>query len=55
MSLGPAIGGGLYGVGGYALPFFVLGAIMLINIPICQYIIKPIDCNALHYYLTLYL
>lgn len=35
LSLGPAIGGFLYSIGGYGLPFFVLGGIMLTNIPIC--------------------
>ncbi len=45
MSLGPAIGGGIYGLGGYGLPFYVLGTLMLINIPICWVIIKPIQCN----------
>ena len=33
MSLGPGIGGGLYGLGGYALPFYLLGLITLINLP----------------------
>ena len=49
MSLGPAIGGGLYGIGGYGLPFFVLGAIMLINIPLCLFIIKPVECNYIQF------
>jgi len=43
--LGPAIGGGLYGLGGYGLPFYVLGGLMIINIPICWIIIKPVQCN----------
>lgn len=33
MSLGPGIGGGLYGLGGYALPFYLLGLITLVNLP----------------------
>ncbi|RWS28091.1 MFS-type transporter-like protein [Leptotrombidium deliense] len=40
MSLGPAIGGGLYALGGYPLPFFVLGCVVLINIPICWCILQ---------------
>ncbi|CAG2163322.1 unnamed protein product [Oppiella nova] len=43
MSLGPAIGGGLYGLGGYSLPFFVLGGLMIATIPLCLYVIKPIE------------
>ncbi|RWS05685.1 MFS-type transporter-like protein, partial [Dinothrombium tinctorium] len=35
MSLGPGIGGGLYALGGYGLPFYVLGVVVLVNIPIC--------------------
>ena len=33
LSLGPAIGGFLYGFGGYGLPFYVLGTLMLLTIP----------------------
>lgn len=40
LSLGPAIGGFLYSFGGYGLPFFVLGAIMLATIPMCFFIIR---------------
>jgi MFS family permease len=43
MSLGPAIGSGLFTLGGYGLPFYTLGAMILINIPICWYIVRPID------------
>ena len=31
VSLGPAVGGGLYSVGGYGLPFYVLGVLMLLS------------------------
>ncbi|KAI7686519.1 MFS-type transporter SLC18B1 [Sarcoptes scabiei] len=40
LSLGPAIGGFLYSIDGYELPFFILGALMLINIPLCLVIIR---------------
>ena len=40
LSLGPAIGGFLYSFGGYGLPFFVLGGIMLATIPMCCFIIR---------------
>ena len=40
LSLGPAIGGFLYSIGGYGLPFFVLGGIMLATIPMCVVIIR---------------
>lgn len=45
MSLGPAIGGGLYGLGGYGLPFYVLGLVMLLNLPLCWFLIKPVKGN----------
>ena len=44
MSLGPAIGSGLYSLGGYGLPFYSLGGLILLNIPICWFIVQPIDC-----------
>ena len=43
MSLGPAIGAGLYTLGGYGLPFYVLGGLILLNIPLCWAFIDPID------------
>ncbi|XP_022187825.2 MFS-type transporter SLC18B1 isoform X1 [Nilaparvata lugens] len=33
MSVGPAIGGILYSVGGFGLPFFVLGTVMILVVP----------------------
>lgn len=42
MSLGPAVGAGLYALGGYGLPFYVLGTFVLLNIPLCWYVIDPI-------------
>lgn len=43
MSLGPAVGAGLYTLGGYGLPFYVLGGLILLNIPLCWSFIDPID------------
>lgn len=43
MSMGPAIGAGLYTLGGYGLPFYVLGGFILLNIPLCWFLIEPID------------
>lgn len=43
MSLGPAVGGLLYGLGGYGLPFYVLGGFVLLNIPVCWFLVKPIE------------
>ena len=43
MSLGPAIGSGLFSIGGYGLPFYTLGSFILLNIPLCFFIIEPID------------
>lgn len=42
-TIGPAIGGGLYAVGGYGLPFFVLGSFVLLTIPLCAFVLKPIS------------
>ena len=41
MSIGPAVGGLLYSIGGYGLPFYVLGAFVLLNLPISWYFVKP--------------
>jgi len=43
MSIGPAVGGLLYGIGGYGLPFYVLGAFVLLNLPISWYFVKPVS------------
>lgn len=43
MSLGPALGAGLYTLGGYGLPFYVLGSLILLNIPLCYFLIPAID------------
>ncbi|XP_041974189.1 MFS-type transporter SLC18B1-like [Aricia agestis] len=34
MSVGPAIGGLLYSIGGFGLPFYSLGAIMILTVPL---------------------
>jgi MFS family permease len=46
MSLGPAVGAGLYTLGGYGLPFYVLGTMILLNIPLCWFLVEPIDMIA---------
>lgn len=43
MSLGPAIGGLLYGIGGYSLPFYVLGSFVLATGPLCMYFVESIE------------
>ncbi|XP_023209760.1 MFS-type transporter SLC18B1-like [Centruroides sculpturatus] len=43
MSLGPAIGGSLYALGGYGLPFFILGSVVVINIPISWLLLRNIS------------
>lgn len=43
MSLGPAVGGLLYGLGGYSLPFYVLGSFILATGPLCAYFVAPIE------------
>lgn len=34
MSLGPGIGGGLYSLGGYSLPFYLLGVVTFLIFPL---------------------
>ena len=43
MSLGPAVGGLLYGLGGYGLPFYVLGSFVLATGPLCWMFVDAID------------
>ncbi|XP_022239255.1 MFS-type transporter SLC18B1-like isoform X2 [Limulus polyphemus] len=38
LCLGPVIGGGLYSLGGYGLPFYILGSLVIVNIPVCWYV-----------------
>ncbi|VVC37962.1 Hypothetical protein CINCED_3A013556 [Cinara cedri] len=45
MSVGPAIGGLLSSVGGYAMPFFVVGLIMVATVPLHIYLMPPIKDN----------
>ena len=45
MSLGPAVGAAFYTLGGYGLPFYVLGTFVLLNIPFLWLVIQPICTN----------
>lgn len=40
MSIGPAIGGALYSVGGFGLPFFTLGVFVVLTSPICWFLMR---------------
>uniref|UniRef100_A0A224XNB2 Putative mfs-type transporter slc18b1-like protein n=1 Tax=Panstrongylus lignarius TaxID=156445 RepID=A0A224XNB2_9HEMI len=46
MSAGPAIGGMLYSVGGFGLPFYSLGALMILLIPITWNLLPSISGSA---------
>lgn len=46
MSIGPAIGGALYSVGGFGLPFYILGSCVLLTFPVCWFIMKDIQVQA---------
>lgn len=46
MSLGPAIGGALYSVGGFGLPFYFLGCCVLLTLPISWYLMRGIQVQA---------
>ncbi|KAL4715239.1 hypothetical protein ACJJTC_007821 [Scirpophaga incertulas] len=43
MSVGPAIGGLLYTIGGFGLPFYTLGVIMVVTVPINFFLLT--DCE----------
>ncbi|XP_076326366.1 MFS-type transporter SLC18B1-like isoform X2 [Tachypleus tridentatus] len=45
MCLGPVIGGGLYSLGGYGLPFYILGSLVIVNIPVCWYVMGDLPGN----------
>lgn len=47
MSIGPAIGGALYSVGGFGLPFYILGSCVLLTFPVCWYVMRGIEVQAL--------
>lgn len=40
MSVGPAIGGFLYSIGGFGVPFYTLGIVMVITIPINYFLLN---------------
>lgn len=46
MSIGPAIGGALYSVGGFGLPFYILGSCVLLTFPVCWYVMRGIQVQA---------
>lgn len=45
MSLGPGIGGGLYGLGGYSLPFYLLGVATFLIFPLAWYALENITAE----------
>lgn len=47
MSIGPALGGALYSVGGFGLPFYILGTCVLLTFPVCWFIMRDIQVQAL--------
>ncbi|XP_035210333.1 MFS-type transporter SLC18B1-like isoform X2 [Stegodyphus dumicola] len=42
MSIGPALGGALYAVGGFGLPFFTLGGLVMLVVPLCWYLLRNV-------------
>lgn len=46
MSLGPAIGGALYSVGGFGLPFYVLGTCVLLTLPTSWILMRHIKVHS---------
>ncbi|CAB3369675.1 Hypothetical predicted protein [Cloeon dipterum] len=45
MSVGPALGGVLYSVGGFGLPFYTLGIVMVFFVPINIYLLPAAEAN----------
>jgi predicted MFS family arabinose efflux permease len=46
MSTGPALGGVLYSLGGFSMPFFVLGVTMILFVPLNIWLLPVVeDCN----------
>ncbi|XP_054718055.1 MFS-type transporter SLC18B1-like [Uloborus diversus] len=43
MSIGPAIGGALYAVGGFGLPFFTLGGFVMLIVPLLWYLMRNVE------------
>ena len=43
VSLGPAVGGGLYHLGGYGLPFYVLGGLLAVAAGLTWLLMPPVD------------
>ncbi|XP_059474514.1 MFS-type transporter SLC18B1-like [Neocloeon triangulifer] len=46
MSVGPALGGVLYSVGGFGLPFYTLGVVMVLFVPINIYLLPAAEANS---------
>ncbi|KAL4232821.1 hypothetical protein ACF0H5_007507 [Mactra antiquata] len=49
MMVGPAVGGALYEIGGYGLPFFVLGSVVILCGLLTSYVMPPIEEANTHY------
>ena len=45
VSVGPALGGVLYGIGGFGLPFYAVGLTILANLPISFCLLGPLKGN----------
>ena len=45
VSVAPAFGGFLYGIGGYGLPFYTVGLTILANLPISYFLIVDLTSN----------
>jgi len=43
LTLAAGVGGLLYGLGGYGLPFHTIGILQLINVPIFWWFVQPVE------------
>ncbi|XP_026685997.1 MFS-type transporter SLC18B1-like [Diaphorina citri] len=43
MSIGPALGGILYSIGGFALPFYILGFLMILLVPVYLHVLPSVQ------------
>ena len=52
MIIGPLLGGWLYSIGGFALPFYVVGGMMLFGAVLNLFLVPTVSSNRLLYELS---
>lgn len=49
MSIGPALGGFLYAYGGFAFPFYILGVLMILLVPVYLHVLPSVQGSPNHH------